>query len=273
MLASYCGLCGKQYQSTDIFCAGCGTPRDDTNVPNTTLVSAPNAPLGSTSQTAHSANMTEATAALCEMERKDGRNCGVTAVGRCATCGRAFCTSHQNHYQYNMCVPCFETQCAKANERRREASAPYAYFALGTARSDLLTSGRKPVEIYEPPRKRWVPKKGFFTQGFQEIDEFILMGRGWILGKFMWICGEHQPGNTRLTKEVAKNCLTALMDDPTASNETNRGLVPVRPCSGGYELVIEGADLMGTGNRRPEPEEEIWRELMQAVKQLAGKSS
>ena len=44
MLASYCGICGKQFQSNETFCAGCGTPRDDTNVSNTTLVSAPNAP-------------------------------------------------------------------------------------------------------------------------------------------------------------------------------------------------------------------------------------
>src|SRR5579863_10095679 len=102
MLASYCGICGKQFQPNDTFCAGCGTPRDETNVSNTTLASAPNAPTvlsgnglpGRTPLATEPADITKTPAAVCELE-VGGRSCGVQAVGRCAFCKRAFCAAHQ----------------------------------------------------------------------------------------------------------------------------------------------------------------------------------
>src|SRR5436309_10349371 len=53
----------------------------------------------------------------CDIELKNGDLCGIPAIGRCATCGRAFCSTHQAG-SYNslygswvpyvdLCTPCF----------------------------------------------------------------------------------------------------------------------------------------------------------------------
>ena len=208
MLASYCGICGKPFQSTDTFCAGCGTPRDDTNVSNTTLASAPNAPtvlsspapLGRTPQAAESVNISKAPAAVCELEI-GGQICGVQAVGRCTTCGRAFCATHQawngqtyylkQTYYLNQCAPCLAKAQADEEKRRQEAAAKYRakeneareYIQSGSARTALLTAGVQPVNIYQTQRKE--EKKGFFG-GYQWVEVVTSVRHGWVLGPFHW---------------------------------------------------------------------------------------
>ena len=48
--------------------------------------------------------------AECEID-VNGKPCGVQAVGRCVTCGKAFCSTHQARnattYYVDMCAPCF----------------------------------------------------------------------------------------------------------------------------------------------------------------------
>jgi hypothetical protein len=213
MLASYCGNCGKPFQSTDRFCAGCGTPRDDTNVSNTTLASAPNAPtvlsspapLGRTPQAAESVNILKAPAAVCELEI-GGQICGVQAVGRCTTCGRAFCATHQawngQTYYLNQCAPCLAKAQADEEKRRQEAAAKHRakeneareYIQSGSARTALLTAGVQPVNIYQTQRKE--EKKGLFGR-YQWVEVVTSVRHGWVLGPFHWDVGEY--GARRLT--------------------------------------------------------------------------
>lgn len=67
--------------------------------------------------------------AVCEINR-----CGVIAIGRCETCGQAFCGSHQSvHVEHqfgipirtplNRCVSCQRTMDRATEERRRKERA------------------------------------------------------------------------------------------------------------------------------------------------------
>lgn len=77
------------------------------------------------SQPTEPTNMMKAMAAVCEIELKDGRRCGIPPTGRCATCGRAFCSTHQANTlsttwphlpvaHVDMCAPCLAKISAKA---------------------------------------------------------------------------------------------------------------------------------------------------------------
>ncbi len=254
MLASYCGICGKPFQSTDTFCAGCGTPRDETNVSNTTLVSAPNAPtvlnrtalasLGRMPHAAESATNAKATGAGCEIELPDGRLCGVTSLGRCATCGRAFCRSHlarwEQAYDINQCAPCLAK--AQANEEKAEAkrkadeAEARKYIQSGSARIALLTSGVQPVNIYQTRMKMM---KGFFSRNNQWVEEIASVRRGWILGAVL-------------------GGLTALLD----VDHPQVVLIPVEPYAESYKEVDQREPGLGPGWTSE------WIEAAQAVRQL-----
>jgi hypothetical protein len=211
-------------------------------------------------------NKAQATAALCEVD-----NCGVLAVGRCATCGRAFCASHKNLY-YNspplanyyppadyghMCAPCFEVKHAKAVELHAEAQAPFKYFESGAARTDLLTSGVQPVNLYHVALQQWERKKGFFGGGGRYVDVVTLSGRGWILGEFEW-------------RDLGGNYLTALVNESPNKGDTDYGLVRVQPYTGGYQDLSSGHNNHFQGNWQTGYG---WKEVMQAVKQLTKASS
>jgi hypothetical protein len=243
MLASYCGICGKPFQSNDMFCAGCGAPRDDTNVSKTTLVFAPNAAtvLSKTAPLGRPPQATEA-AAVCELEIGD-RSCGIQAVGRCATCGRAFCAQHKGLYQdaysllpsgwgsslprgfpseaecVNLCVSCFEalrTKVAELPEVKHfvEVHDAEQYFISGAARTALLASGLPPVEIYQVTRFWETKRRGVLRRyDSEQVDYATPVGRGWILGTFKWGYRDKNSPST----EIYTPSLTALLDAESAS--------------------------------------------------------
>ena len=71
---------------------------------------------------AEPSNTAKATVAGCEMELKDGRYCNIPPIGRCTTCGRAFCPTHQawesgqfSHPYVDQCVFCFAKTPAEVN--------------------------------------------------------------------------------------------------------------------------------------------------------------
>lgn len=221
-------------------------------------------------------NKTQTNAAGCEIELKNGHTCGIQAIGRCTTCGRAFCPTHQAHKWYNgpfpyvdMCARCLAVEEAEAVRRWKEAHAPYEYFKSGTARTALLTAGAPLVDIYEIDRKC---KAGLF--GGRYVDVATLIGRGWILGEFKWASRWkfYESSNHGVFDE---NCLTALLDLDISDNDPRYwryrdhcGLVPVQPYSRGYEALTG----VFKGNQQTE-DLEGWREVMQAVKGLIGESS
>ena len=184
--------------------------------------------------------------AVCEIG-----GCGVQAIGRCATCRRAFCASHQAYIApgtvaVDMCGPCFAQtpeQVARANQARHDAeiSAAIRYFESGSARAALLASTVQPVNI------SWVAdmrlEKNLSYRVGRALDfiglnsdaiglggryvDVLASGRGWILGEFSW------------GQRVKENWLTALMDLSRQELEYRywAGLARVRQIPEGYEAV------------------------------------
>lgn len=215
-------------------------------------------------------NQTSATPAVCAID-----DCGVIAIGRCATCKRAFCRSHQGYGRDNfmqpvpyldLCAPCAAERQAAAARQAEEAQAPFMYFVSGAARTDLLNSGVPSVSLYTV-REVWEPKRGFFGRGGEYVKVATPCGRGWILGMFKWKYNRNRSG-TGESVDVVGECLTALVDK--TPDNWNHGLTYVQPCEGGFEDMNSGRNDQFQGEWTSESG---WREAMQAVKQLIGESS
>lgn len=235
------------------------------------------------------AAITKTTGAGCEIELNDRRSCDITAIGRCATCGRAFCLTH---YAYaNMCAPCFaqtpaevarvkaEVEEAKKVEAYREQYAVEQYFHSGSARTALLTSGVQPVDI-SWVKDRW--KRGFdFSIRHGRVVGEVIHGRGWILGKFRWnyfaVTGYDHGLPIHGEGLESGDWPTALLDLPIDEpwrNKSWMGLVRVHRVSEGYEAL--GVVLSDPGNRLSSSSGDQLasaKEVAQAVKRLTGESS
>ncbi len=214
-------------------------------------------------------------AAVCEVELKNGDVCSIPPIGRCTTCGLAFCLTHQGRVRdsfhgwisyVDRCALCSALQQAKEEEREKEARVPYEYFMSGAARTDLLARGVPSVEIYHIGKK-WNKKWGLLGRRYEEVDVVFPFARGWILGEFMWNYYKKTPGISEADK-VNEKWLTALLDlssdDPQFVNSysgTKSTLGRVRPYSGGYELL-------GVGDQGSQ-HTGWWIQAMMAVRQLA----
>jgi serine/threonine protein kinase/pSer/pThr/pTyr-binding forkhead associated (FHA) protein len=211
------------------------SPISHTQSPDRPVPTATSIPSGSTPQTAQSANMLQPMGRGCEIPLNNGYNCGVTTKGRCATCGRAFCASHQARsgqiVYIDQCAPCLAKARADEEERNREYWAKHRakldeareYLHSGAARTALLTSGVQPVNIYQIQRKL---EKKFFSQSYRTVEVITSIRRGWILGD---IAGEYRSQGEVLSKKVDITLLTALLDHDQVV------LTPVRFQSERYE--------------------------------------
>ncbi len=178
-------------------------------------------------------NKTQTTAAVCEIELKNGHNCGILAIGHCIICERAFCHAHEalqpstsgfgNFYPSGQCISCFSGTWTDAKEQWQKIitriNEARDYFSSGAARTALLTSGVQPIVIHWHFTKE---KRGIF--GSRPVDA-IASGRGWILGEFKWhwnnLVGSGGGwGANDVYERFGENMLTALMDE-----------TPVRPIS------------------------------------------
>ncbi len=236
-------------------------------------------PPGRTQHTNEPADGMRGTIAGCEIVLKSGHNCGVAAIGRCSTCGRAFCPTHQawnqQTFYIDRCAPCLAEEQANAVEQQRKAQAKvneaWAYFRSGSARRDLLTSGVPPVDIYQIASRLEV--KGSLRQRYERAEKGVIStGHGWILGEFEWY--SLQENFTGRAIPVLGNCLTALLDaTPDAPwfrkhadyFNNNCTLARVRPYRGGYAVfhLRENDRFRGNG---------WWIEAARAVKRLTGAS-
>lgn len=232
-------------------------------------------------------NTTNSSEVGCDIELKNGRICGIRAIGRCSTCERAFCMTHQGRSYdgfhqlvpyVDLCAPCVAVQQAKEAKREGEVRAPSDYFKSGAARTDLLTSGIPPLSIYRVER-RWEPQKWFLGGGGRYIEEALPFGRGWILGEFEWYYNQNRSGGGE-SDNVTKNWLTALLDIPLPPYQDdlaymdipymyNGPLIRVQPHPKGYEYLEYGRNAyLGTSGALPFAR--AWSEAMQAVKRLTG---
>lgn len=217
--------------------------------------------------------------AECEIDI-NGKPCGVQAIGRCATCGKAFCATHQARTAYNppnpivsyvdMCAICFpkspgEVARVEAAKRKQEWWDAEKYFQEGTARNDLLASGVQPVNLYIT-ESVWQPKKSLFGTGNELVEMATLWGCGWILGEFQWKwqpidSWEHGRHLTVLLDVVPQQQLYINMHySHYGTLYLPWGLAAVEPYSGGYKLLDKGFD-------------DSYQELRLAVKRLVGKES
>jgi hypothetical protein len=206
----------------------------------------------------------------CEIELKNGQTCGIQAIGRCATCERAFCMTHQGYSRntfgrlvpdIDMCELCAAAKWDEERKRQEEADAPTLFFRSGTAVTTLRKSGVRSVKIYIVVRQM---KASFF--GDREIEYPKLIGRGWVLGKFTWQYKVQIPYDT---ETVVEDWVTVLMDSEfivpgvTLSVSKNQGLIRVQPYSDGYEKMGNELDWFAGS-----------MELAgQAVRRLAGVTS
>lgn len=203
-------------------------------------------------------------AAVCGIPVSPTETCGVQAIGRCATCKRAFCTSHMAFHSntgwlVNMCAPCFaetseQVALAKRVKEAEERDAAQRYFSSGAARAALLAAGVPTVELYKVEQHL---RPGLFRN--RKVEEVTPIGRGWVLGEFRWrfpTAGITYPDGVYVQGTTAlRNCLTALQDT------SEYGLVAVYPYSGGYAYHMDTRGILD------------FIRLMQAVKRLAGESS
>lgn len=202
----------------------------------------------------------------CEIELKSGYNCGIMAIGRCATCGRAFCRSHQAPGRYDLCALCTEAEKRKWDQKLEKSRQKldkmllevfYAeeYFRSGAARTALLTSGVRPVDIHQDV---WTSKSGLFRKQWVKT---VISRPGWILGEFLWERMKLYDITGTGTKEEKR--LTALLDDASPMEGM---LAQVQSYSEGYEVVaVEGdGKIIKFIN---------WLALVKAIKQLIGESN
>jgi serine/threonine protein kinase len=228
-------------------------------------------------------NKMQTTSAVCEIS-----NCGVQAVGRCSTCGSAFCGSHRYQAKdgwgmtsdevfylpqvdyFNICALCFKVLRAKAVGLANEANAAEEYLRSGALRTDLINAGVPTAAIHWVEKRQEI-KKSFFSSRFVEVEE-IVNCRGWILGEFSWcVHGSYE------------DCLTALLDasledlrfipDENVKRRSYFGLVRVHGEAENYEALFDisdWAELLGSWGSLDATSKEESRKVMHAVKRLTG---
>ncbi len=192
----------------------------------------------------------------CGIELKSGDLCGVPAIGRCSTCERAFCASHQaltREIRYvDLCAPCLAKQQAEQEKRgMAPADSPRRYFPQA-AKTDLLTAGVPTVEIYEV-RSEWKPGR---FRGGRSVDMVTTLGSGWILGTFEWTY--YKP--SRYDQElVTGDWLTALLcegPDWLRNPNSHYAFIRVTPHPPGYRYVY-GSDGFSWKHTWPEDSRHI----------------
>ena len=228
-------------------------------------------------------------AAGCEIPLPDSRLCGIPPVGRCSTCGRAFCTTHQardftfipQQVYIDMCASCLATAQAKREEQRRqrltEENEARKYLQFGSARTALLAAREPTVEIILIPLPPDLSRKEIKRHGlFGRREEIIVppapVKRGWLLGEHYW---EYMGYDDNLSKKFTEKCMTALLDLPPG------GWKELGYTSGNYLAAYDNTVIrVGTNPRGYiqlygwDKESPLsWAPIAQAAKRLAGEPS
>lgn len=168
-------------------------------------------------------------------------DCGISAIGRCATCNRAFCMSHQG---FLLDGRPFVDRCAQCEGARVTAERAYErnygrdFFSSGAARTTLLASDVPTVALYSD-QSTWETRS--FGRS-RRVENIVSLGRGWLLGSFRW---EFNDGGNYGGSDIEADCETMLLDRRDRPAYTEGGLsgfwgsdfiVRVRPGSHGYEI-------------------------------------
>ena len=191
-------------------------------------------------------------AAECEVDVPSGP-CGVAAIGRCSTCGRAFCVSHQaaaanpGHVVVDRCVTCLAAKKQAALTHDRQFGR--GYITSGDARAELLARGVPKVELHKVSRELERRRFG----GSRTVETVHPMGTGWLIGTFRWEYTEFSFG----ARDVVAEHPTVLRDHQTRDERQIFLRVRKDPDRHGY-LVESGRRVASS-----------WELLAEAVRRLA----
>jgi hypothetical protein len=176
-------------------------------------------------------------AAPCEID-----NCGVQAIGRCLTCGKSFCLSHQardtidtygGRAYADQCAPCFAKTLGQKKKAENDAHlerlrASNEFFDTKAAPDTLRASGTKLVKLYEVSETY---KQGGLFSKSDWLEKASLKGEGWVIGEFDWVFDEALPPYDSVNYHTRK-MLTAVSDSGR--------LYPVKHYKDGYRVVNNG---------------------------------
>ena len=156
--------------------------------------------------------------------------CGVQARYRCATCGKAYCESHQTRRDLSdfvdRCAPCEARAVLASREASRPQREASQFVTSGSAVRALRESAVPRVEIHSVSTTR--VKRRF--RGWENEDRLDDHAHGWVIGELHW---SHIPSGQDAT--VTENFLTVLVD----SDEILPRFAKVVPDSkhGGYRVL------------------------------------
>jgi hypothetical protein len=205
---------------------------------------------------------------LCDIILSNGHTCGIQAIGRCATCMRAFCSSHQAYNKdvfgypipaHNMCSMCAEARRKAEEEAFNERHADLTFFQSGKALEVLRSSSVQKVNVYYLATT-W--EKGFLGRE-KKHQQYKLLGHGWVIGTLNW--SERLVGSLGYDGTYA----TAFMDDLIRDRSSqgvysevtfHNRLIPVVPYTDGYAYV-RAAHAWGSADTKT---------AYQAVRKLVG---
>lgn len=153
-------------------------------------------------------------AATCELVDNFGNICDVTAIGRCHSCGRAFCASHRaflyGRPTSDRCDPC--PVRTKDEQRQADKVQGRAYIA-NSALAELRAAGVRTTNIYARRSER----RKQFLGGVRWVEHTDLWGSGWLIGSHEWHFNITGPNGGTDVKGPAQ---TVLIDKTIGTAET-----------------------------------------------------
>ena len=175
-------------------------------------------------------------AAECAFLVKE-RPCGVAAVGRCLTCGWAFCQTHQGHGPagewVDTCMECLARDAAGSC-----ASVPRQNgweYIEASASNDLRAAG-VPMRTVLWLSSSW--ERGGLLRRGQYIQRAQRRARGWLIGSFRW---SYRVPGIHGDLEVEELALTFVLDGVIAQGaDPQANLVRVLERPGRVLLVASG---------------------------------
>lgn len=196
----------------------------------------------------------------CEID-----SCGVPPIGRCVTCGRAFCLSHQGRTSDMRLLIDQDIVCSSLaiqSDRDRSARFGRSFFSDDTARQTLRKAGVPTGDFHRVHRETQYLRFG----RRKETVRVEPLGRAWLLGTYRWKYTTH---GGRTGTDASDEFLTVLWDNDVPwtqrsgvghHNPESLFAVHTDPTYGGYEHI----DLLFGSIATP------WETLCRRVYELAG---
>lgn len=130
----------------------------------------------------------------CELTIRNGRKCGITAVGRCYVDGQAFCDSHRarsfNTQYVDLCTVCFTAQLSTEKSLSLQANATRKSEQGRIAECIRTLDSRGGVGL----RERSITKKEYksFLGITRTVEKVVPLEPAWPVGDLKWTSPERR---------------------------------------------------------------------------------